>query len=400
MINPVLILQNEMAKLKEYCINNQNNINNEEITKQMLILPFIKILGYNTKNPNEIKAEYSPSNISNSLKVDYCIYHNSKETIFIEAKSFGKNLNRYIDQMEKYYNGSDEVELGILTNGTEYYFFTSDSNSKKMNTEPFFTFDLLDYSIDDLETLSSFMKKKYNNRDMRLVARENRAINSIANSLYNILSNPDAVLELFGYNEIKEISKDSLNRIIPISIERSVLKKSEEIEKERENQTILKYSEQQLTNLGKLMYINAIDHDIFIPQSDKFHEIINTSEENYSVEKGNPLSKFFISKVYKDGKEIKGYLIGHFNGSFDENGEENIDLYCSPINNIEKFVKENPSINENGFINAKFQKRTNVKTNRISYYLQSNISGISFSNFPNLVYEINDFEDFYKEFFE
>lgn len=398
MINPVLLLKNNLSKLKEVCVQNNQKLSNEETTKQILIVPFVKALGYNVACADEFKAEYSPKNIHNSFKVDYCITINDKNSIFIEAKAYGKNLYRFIDQMAKYCNGSEEVELGILTNGREFLFFIKNSRGI-MNTEPFFIFDLLDYSIDDLEVMVNFSKGLYNYRNMRLIARENRLTNKLTKSLYNILSNPDMMGELFSNEELAEIPSESMARILPIVIERSVLKKSYEIEAEREKQTILRYSEDQLKALGYTEYINEIGHDIFIPTRAKFDALVKTSEEDYSIEKGNPNSDFFVSKIYVDGKETKGFLIGHFDGTFDEDNMENVNIYCFPVNNIEKFVKDNPLVNTLGFINARFQARKNMKSGKTSYYLQSNIAGISFFNFPGLVHDLNDFEEFHKEFF-
>jgi len=122
MINPVIKLQKEFNTLKEFAIEHKKEFTNEEITKQVLILPFLKALGYDTKNPKIVKAEYSPANVSNSFKVDYCILNKEVPSIFVEAKTYGRNLAKYVEQIEKYFNGSPSSEVGILTNGTEYQF--------------------------------------------------------------------------------------------------------------------------------------------------------------------------------------------------------------------------------------------------------------------------------------
>ncbi|MGB3367344.1 MAG: hypothetical protein WBA54_07640, partial [Acidaminobacteraceae bacterium] len=267
-----------------------------------------------------------------------------------------------------------------------------------MISEPFFSFDLFEYSITDLEILSTFTKKHYNHRDMRLIARESRATNKISEFVYELISNPEAMLDIIN-NILPDMNHDTLNRIIPISIEKAVIMRGEELEIDRDRQVVLKYSEDQLRKLGRYKYIDPLEHDIFIPEKTKFDSLINANKENYSVEKGNPFSDFFISKIYKDGKNIRGYLIGQFKESIDEQGEQDMTLYCSPINNIEKFVRENPCVEESGFINARLQSRKNNSSGKISYYLQSNIAGISFMNFPKLVSEINNFDEFYKEFF-
>ncbi|KDR95939.1 hypothetical protein SAMN02745945_01788 [Peptoclostridium litorale DSM 5388] len=398
MINPVIILQKELKKLQEFAEDNKKNFSNEEITKQTLILPFIKILGYDTKNPNEVKAEHSPENASNMLKVDYCINANGRDCIYVEAKPYGKNISRDIDQMKRYYDNSVCVEYGLLTNGTDYYFFTGLKESDKMYPYPFFSFNLMDYSIDDIETLTIFMKNKYNNRDMRLIARENRLINKMYKGIYELLGNPDEIKDFLA-DEFKGMEDEDFSRLISVAVERAIIKKGDEYEEERKQQVVLKYSENQLLSLGRFKYIEPLNHEIFIPDRSKFEMILQTSKDDYCVEKGNPTSDFFVSAIYTDNKNIKGFLIGHFLGELDENDEEDISLYCTPANDIAPFVKNNPIVNENGFINARFLKRTSRKNQSISYSLQSSISGVSFKNFPKLVVEMNNFDEFYEEFF-
>jgi hypothetical protein len=55
---------------------------------------------------------------------------------------------------------------------------------------------------------------------------------------------------------------------------------------------------------------------------------------------------------------------------------------------IESFVSENPSVLNEGFINAKFYSRTT--NNKTTYILQSNINGVSFNNFPDMVQNIDE----------
>ncbi len=398
MINPVISLQKEIEKLQSIVSKNKAHYTNEETTKQTIILPFIKILGYNPLNPAEVKPEFTPPNSLNNSKVDYCINVSGNDCIFIEAKTYGRNIDRYISQIKGYHDDSDDVEFSILTNGTDYYFFTNSKDTDTMSSSPFFCFNLLDYSIDDLETLVAFTKQKYNYRELRILSSENRIINKMVTNLYELLGNPDALLEFLS-NDTSELPIDTVSRLISIAMEKAVILKGDEYEVERKQKVILRYSEEQLLNLGKFVYIDELGHDIFVASQQKFVNLINLDKKDYSVEKGNPLSDFFIAGVYASGKNVQGYLIGHLMGTIDSSGEEDMVLYCAPWNKIEDFVKNNPIVNENGFINAKFLKRVNSKNNKVSYYLQSNISGVSFQNFPNLFIEMNNFDEFYEEFF-
>lgn len=69
------------------------HINNEETTKQALIIPFLQILGYDVFDPLEVKSEYlADFGKKKSEKVDYAIFDNGKPIIFIEAKPVNEKL--------------------------------------------------------------------------------------------------------------------------------------------------------------------------------------------------------------------------------------------------------------------------------------------------------------------
>ena len=49
----------ELEKFRKNMINRKRSITTEETTKISLILPLFRLLGYDTENPDEVKAEYA-----------------------------------------------------------------------------------------------------------------------------------------------------------------------------------------------------------------------------------------------------------------------------------------------------------------------------------------------------
>ena len=49
----------ELEKFRINLINRKRSITTEETTKISLILPLFRLLGYDTENPDEVKAEYA-----------------------------------------------------------------------------------------------------------------------------------------------------------------------------------------------------------------------------------------------------------------------------------------------------------------------------------------------------
>lgn len=124
----------EFADLLKEHINHvqkyKNVVQNEEQTKQSLIMPFFKVLGYDVLNPFEFVPEYTADvGIKKGEKVDYAIIIDDKPLILVECKSVQDNLDRHSSQLYRYF-GTTDARFGILTNGVIYKFY-SDLDQKK-----------------------------------------------------------------------------------------------------------------------------------------------------------------------------------------------------------------------------------------------------------------------------
>ena len=121
----------------------KSNLNTEEATKNALVLPFIKALGYDVYDPTEIVPEFI-ADIAGKKgeRVDYAIMQNNKPIMIIECKAFGINLdNINRDQLRSYFLALDS-SIGILTDGIRYLFFSTADDGKHMDTMPFMEFNL------------------------------------------------------------------------------------------------------------------------------------------------------------------------------------------------------------------------------------------------------------------
>src|SRR5262249_2647091 len=75
--------------------------------------------------------------------VDWAFLINGDFAFFVEAKEVGAKITRYAEQLGMYFAKEPGVKLGILTNGTQWRFFTELIHAKVMDTEPFFAWDVL-----------------------------------------------------------------------------------------------------------------------------------------------------------------------------------------------------------------------------------------------------------------
>lgn len=148
------LLKEHIAHVQKY----KDVVQNEEQTKQALIMPFFKVLGYDVLNPNEFVPEYTADvGIKKGEKVDYAIIIDDKPLILVECKSAQDNLDRHSSQLYRYF-GTTDARFGILTNGVIYKFYSDLDQKNKMDSTPFLTIDLENLLDRDIPELQKFTK--------------------------------------------------------------------------------------------------------------------------------------------------------------------------------------------------------------------------------------------------
>lgn len=142
--------------------NTKSMISTEEATKNAMIMPFIQILGYNVFDPLEVTPELiADVGTKKGEKVDYAILRDGKPIILFECKKSGADLHiNHASQLFRYFHVTD-ARFGVLTNGLTYRFFTDLEQPNKMDTKPFFEFNILDFKDRDVEELKKFAKTAF-----------------------------------------------------------------------------------------------------------------------------------------------------------------------------------------------------------------------------------------------
>lgn len=116
-IDDVKTLASKLALYKNY-------IDNEENTKNALVLPMIRLLGYDIHDPSVVRAEYPcPFGTSKDARVDYAIVNGSTPLILIEVKPLGTDLDKHHGQIMQYYYARHPI-FCVLTDGNEYRLYS------------------------------------------------------------------------------------------------------------------------------------------------------------------------------------------------------------------------------------------------------------------------------------
>ena len=131
---------------------------NEAQTRKFLIEPFFLALNYVS---NDLIPEFNADFGDRiSQKIDYAIILNKKDTILIEAKKLNSRLtDKEAGQLNGYFNNTKNSKIAILTNGIEYKFYSDVVESNIIDSKPFFEFNLISYSDNDIENLIFFDKR-------------------------------------------------------------------------------------------------------------------------------------------------------------------------------------------------------------------------------------------------
>ena len=115
----------------------------EEATKMALIVPFLRLLGYDPNDPRIVIPEFCADfGGKKECKVDYAIKRGDDIVIIVEAKKVGDVLDGSREaQLQQYFQSLLPVKIAILTDGVRYKFYTDLENPNVMDKKPFMTFD-------------------------------------------------------------------------------------------------------------------------------------------------------------------------------------------------------------------------------------------------------------------
>ncbi|MDR1661236.1 MAG: type I restriction enzyme HsdR N-terminal domain-containing protein [Azoarcus sp.] len=214
----------------EHIANVGSHCTTEETTKQALILPLLDILGFSPFDPTRVKAEFRaefPGAKANE-RVDYALFCDNVNVMFIEAKAWGENLTNHAPQLARYFNATPEVAVAAITNGKEWRFFTDLNNKNVMDAMPFLTVNFLALDDSQITRLYRFRHDEFQPEALRILAEESIYLNAFSDVISSSLREPDA--EFVRYvatraNIQRQFSAKFLESIKPIvkqAVERAV----------------------------------------------------------------------------------------------------------------------------------------------------------------------------------
>jgi hypothetical protein len=262
----------ELKALSERVKEFKDVVQGEQHTKNVLIEPMLKLLGFDIANPFDIITEYTCDfGVKKGEKVDYALMQDKELVMLVEAKDCKFKLDkRNISQLFRYYSVS-QARLALLTNGVDYLFFMDTVQQNTMDMEPFFSFNVLDFSEKDFEMLSMFKKDVVSVDELRLKALSTIFSESITEYFIQqaIAPSSDFVsfvtrnLGLSGVNTLdatkllgRELTRLLKNKI-DVSPVKAVSASNEEVEPEEELEVVTDADTPKLSGVIMLSEFNS-----------------------------------------------------------------------------------------------------------------------------------------------
>ena len=166
--------------------------NNEQSVKTSLVLPFIGGLGYDYLSPTEVIAEYTADvGIKRGEKVDYAVMRDGEPIILFECKALSNALGvSEISQLFRYFQ-STNADIGVLTNGVIYKFFSDLIDAGRMDDTPFMEVDIRCATEDDIAELGRFSKDIFDADGIKSAVINAKRVSVLKEYLGSVYERPD-----------------------------------------------------------------------------------------------------------------------------------------------------------------------------------------------------------------
>ncbi|TCT23350.1 hypothetical protein EDD68_10764 [Melghiribacillus thermohalophilus] len=281
----------------------KDTIVTEEATKTSIVMPFFQILGYDVFNPAEFIPEYTADvGIKKGEKVDYAIMSDGDPVILIEVKAINEKLERHDSQLFRYF-GTTPAKFAILTNGITYRFYTDLEEQNKMDSSPFFEFNLLDLKDSHLQELAKFKKDSFDLEKIFNTASELKYTSKIKSLFYEFWENPSEDFVAFV-----------LANVYPGRRTRNVIEEFTPLVKKSFKQFINELVNEKLQAALNSTSTND-EEETDKPQENDEPEVITTEEEI----QGYAISKLILSEVVDEDRVFYRDNKSYFNILLDDN---------------------------------------------------------------------------------
>ncbi len=184
-------IEESLRAIAERVKSHSSTMATEEAVKTAVVLPFLRSLGYDVFDPTEVVPEFTADAVGKKgEKVDYAIKIDGEIRILIECKPISIQLEKkHLDQLFRYFTVTN-AKFAILTNGRTFNFYTDLDAPNKLDTRPFFVFDVADFNSGIISELRKFEKGAFDVSAILATAERLKYTSGVKQVLSKLIEDP------------------------------------------------------------------------------------------------------------------------------------------------------------------------------------------------------------------
>jgi hypothetical protein len=290
----------DFTRLDEKCTN-------EAQTRMYLIEPLLEILGYSRIDDHDMLTEINAGWGAKNDKADLGLILKGKTPeIIIECKKLGKKLtDKEGSQLNNYFINTKGSKIGVLTNGLEWRFYTTNEIDKEMKlfNIPFLVIDF--FEIDDvkIEQFAQFHKNAVGNiKQITDEAQEFFFLQGFNDALTEEFLNPsDGFIKSISarMSGTRRIDKDKLRQMINSNSIQQTLSKLIDEESKSGNIIVTTGQELKIYHTVKTIIINSLkkvnySRISYRDQKNSFNILVDDNQRKMIAKITSVKDKYFI----------------------------------------------------------------------------------------------------------
>ncbi len=262
----------QLQALAKFVEQQAVGITTKEATGKTLVLPFVQTLGYDIYDQAEVCPKFTAKGGSErNGEVDYAILIDAAPVILLTCRSCDHDLNKANTTKLRRCFHTVSAEIGVLTNGKTYYFYSDLEERKIMDDRPFLQVDLLNLDQQMISALANLTKSSFDPDQVLVEAGERKYIQAIKAMLLEGSTTPSLQMVRFFAEQVysRHKSPQTLNLFTPI-----VQKAVSQFVDERVNDRLKSGASGQVVSVIETM--SRVGND---PGKTSNHDIYITPEE-------------------------------------------------------------------------------------------------------------------------
>lgn len=212
-------LLDRLSALQSSAERQLHALNTRKKTKNALILPFFRALGYDPFDVREVEPDFDVGLEEQGMKtVNYALKKDGAPAILVQCEKAETDLGASDNSFLFQYFDELGADVAVFTNGLRYRFYANLDAGIKDDGRPFLEFNLLEHKPGQIEELEPFTRPAFDTEAILSAAYDRTCGRLLREYVVQQQQSPDEHLVRFLATKIYEgnVSGDVLKRFRPV----------------------------------------------------------------------------------------------------------------------------------------------------------------------------------------